>query len=242
MSSDTDHRRKKHGKCIKMYNQSEASANEVWAPTSQIPGLSPSVTSAPEERTRGRRVGIFETDSDYVKLAKQGGQKGLLWHEDTSMEAKPSSQYKPPEWFSADSNSQEQRSKKAAPDFAAPEETKISPGKGTFQPLSAPFAGDNKSAWEREIDGTTSGAQKVSQVSQALDKMSVSSGDVQHTNKYKRISFDKKPAPVSMSKLLSFGYAADEKKSPSEDDASSMTSDPAVSMEPEGDVAVEGSE
>lgn len=53
-------------------------ANGVVGPTSQIPGLSQSADTAPaQERTSGRRVGIFESDSDYVKLAKQGGHKGL---------------------------------------------------------------------------------------------------------------------------------------------------------------------
>lgn len=50
----------------------------VTGPTSQIPGLSQSVEAdnTPAERISGRRVGIFESDSDYVKLAKGGGHKG----------------------------------------------------------------------------------------------------------------------------------------------------------------------
>lgn len=49
----------------------------VTGPTSQIPGLSQSADDkSPVERTSGRRVGIFESDSDYVKLAKSGGHKG----------------------------------------------------------------------------------------------------------------------------------------------------------------------
>lgn len=49
----------------------------MTGPTSQIPGLSQSADeSTPAERTSGRRVGIFESDSDYVKLAKGGGHKG----------------------------------------------------------------------------------------------------------------------------------------------------------------------
>lgn len=49
----------------------------VTGPASQIPGLSQTADeSTPVERISGRRVGIFETDSDYVKLAKQGGHKG----------------------------------------------------------------------------------------------------------------------------------------------------------------------
>ncbi|XP_029113589.1 uncharacterized protein C7orf57-like isoform X1 [Scleropages formosus] len=242
MSSDTDHRRKKHG--IKTYHLGEASGNGSWAPASQIPGLSPSAGSVPQEKARGRRVGILETDSDYVKLAKQGGQKGLLWHEDTSMETKTGSQYKAPDWFSADSDSQEECRKHGSPDGVETkgEETKQSPGKGTFQPLSAPFGGDNKSAWERDRDGAISGPQNVFQANQALEKMSLSSGDVQQANKYKRISYEKKAAPVNMSKLLSFGYVEDEKKSPSEDDASSVTSDPIGSTAPEGDAALDASQ
>lgn len=50
----------------------------VTGPTSQIPGLSQTADeSTPAvERISGRRVGIFETDSEYVKLAKGGGHKG----------------------------------------------------------------------------------------------------------------------------------------------------------------------
>lgn len=55
-----------------------ASTNGIEGPASQIPGLSHCADGAPEEARPGRRVGIFETDSDYVKLAKQGGQKGTF--------------------------------------------------------------------------------------------------------------------------------------------------------------------
>lgn len=49
----------------------------VTGPTSQIPGLSQSAeTDTPVERISGRRVGIFESDSEYVKLAKGGGHRG----------------------------------------------------------------------------------------------------------------------------------------------------------------------
>ncbi|KAG7278722.1 hypothetical protein CRUP_023371 [Coryphaenoides rupestris] len=89
-----------------------------------------------KEKARGRRVGVLETDSDYVKLAKQGGQKGLLWHEETQV-SKPV-QYTPANWFGSDQ------------------------------------ADDN-------------GNQR---------------------------SFDKKPPPVTMSKLLSFGYVEEEKATP----------------------------
>lgn len=53
-----------------------ASSNGAGGPSSQIPGLSASTDTNAEEKSKGRRVGIQASDSDYVKLAKQGGQKG----------------------------------------------------------------------------------------------------------------------------------------------------------------------
>lgn len=43
---------------------------------SQIPGLSPVVIIPPEEKTERRRGIVKESDSEYIKLAKQGGHKG----------------------------------------------------------------------------------------------------------------------------------------------------------------------
>ncbi|XP_039998277.1 uncharacterized protein C7orf57 homolog isoform X2 [Xiphias gladius] len=79
-----------------------AVTSSMTGPTSQIPGLSQSADeSTPMERTTGRRVGIFETDSDYTKLAKQGGHKGLLSH-DVDVDDKPWKPYNPPNWFADD--------------------------------------------------------------------------------------------------------------------------------------------
>lgn len=53
--------------------------NGAAGPSSQIPGLSSTANNTePEARTKGRRVGVQASDSDYVKLAKQGGQRGKL--------------------------------------------------------------------------------------------------------------------------------------------------------------------
>ncbi len=43
---------------------------------SQIPGLSPTIITGPAEKVQGRRTRVLDSDSDYVKLAKQGGRKG----------------------------------------------------------------------------------------------------------------------------------------------------------------------
>ncbi|XP_058500325.1 uncharacterized protein C7orf57 homolog isoform X1 [Solea solea] len=177
----------------------------VGAHISQIPGLSSSITSdVSEEKTRGRRVRVLDTDSDYVKLAKQGGHKGLLCHEETS----PSStdDYKRPDWFTS---SPEDDGKTIS------SEKKKNPG--AFQTLAPPFGTDNMSTWEREEDDNCS-TERVLQNNNnnnlhhsPTEKPPSLSKQHHATGQFRRIVFDKKPAPVDMSKLLSFGYADDDK-------------------------------
>uniref|UniRef100_UPI0037E8B271 uncharacterized protein C7orf57 homolog n=1 Tax=Semicossyphus pulcher TaxID=241346 RepID=UPI0037E8B271 len=179
----------------------------VTGPTSQIPGLSQSADeSTPAERVSGRRVGIFESDSDYVKLAKGGGHKGLLSH-DADADDKPPKPYNPPNWFGGDES--KSGSKATSPD---------SQMKAGMQPLAAPFGTDNGSTWE--TDRISPGKEKMSP-----DGIACEIEGLTMTNKYKRTSYDKKAPPVSMSKLLSHGYVEDKKKSPNDDDTSSVTSE-----------------
>uniref|UniRef100_A0A3Q0QQR1 Uncharacterized protein n=1 Tax=Amphilophus citrinellus TaxID=61819 RepID=A0A3Q0QQR1_AMPCI len=163
---------------------------------SQIPGLSPTTSTLPEERTRGRRAGVLESDSDYVKLAKQGGHKGLLWHEE-SVVSKPSS-YKPPDWFCFESGGISEAS-----------EEKKNPG--AFQPLEPPFGTDNMSAWDGENSSNNEQDKDDIPVHHSQAEKLQASSQYHETSKFRRIVFDKKPAPVDMSKLLSFGYADDNK-------------------------------
>ncbi|KAE8278431.1 hypothetical protein D5F01_LYC23334 [Larimichthys crocea] len=183
----------------------------VTGPTSQIPGLSQSVETdnTPAERISGRRVGIFESDSDYVKLAKGGGHKGLLSH-DANSDDKPKKAYNPPtNWFGVEES--EGGNKATSPN---------SQMKVGVQPLAAPFGTDNGSTWEREADRFSPDKEKMSPdgIANEMEGLSM-------TNKYKRTSYDKKAPPVSMSKLLSHGYVEEKKKSPNDDDTSSVTSE-----------------
>lgn len=169
----------------------------MTGPSSQIPGLSQTSDLSPTERITGRRVGIFESDSDYVKLAKGGGHKGLLSHDD--VEDAPRKAYSPSNFFgNEDSNS-----------------NGSSPGsepKGK-QTLSAPFGTDSEVHWEKESD-RFSGKQKESPdgAAEQMEALSI-------THK----SYEKRALPVSMSKLLSHGYV--EPKKPVDDDTSSVTSE-----------------
>ncbi|XP_036425782.1 uncharacterized protein C7orf57 homolog [Colossoma macropomum] len=210
MSAEPNYRRTKPG-----MRTSIPSPNGAAGPSSQIPGLSQSANTAPEEKTKGRRVGIQASDSDYVKLAKQGGHKGLLSHDaDEDADAKSSSLSRP-DWFDGQQ----------------------SQGKATSQRLVAPFGTDDCSAWDKESDDAEKRQKpKVSHATKDMEKLSLNQKDIEETNKYKRRSHDKKTtAPVSMSKLLSFGYMEDDMKSP-DDDASSMTSEQTSTIAPEDEL------
>uniref|UniRef100_A0A3B5KS25 Uncharacterized protein n=1 Tax=Xiphophorus couchianus TaxID=32473 RepID=A0A3B5KS25_9TELE len=154
---------------------------------SQIPGLSPTISTPPEERLKGRRVAVLESDSDYVKLAKQGGHKGLLWHEDINVFT-PNA-YKPPDWFCTESGDPTTASQQKSP--------------GAHPPLEAPFGTDNISPEEEKDEDDSSGKEKVYADCNLMEKL-------QTSNQYgSNKTFDKKPAPVDMTKLLRFGYAED---------------------------------
>ncbi|CAL8267669.1 unnamed protein product [Lota lota] len=165
-------------------------------PTSQIPGLSTEADSAPEEKARGRRVGVMESDSDYVKLAKQGGQKGLLWHEET-LASKPF-QYTPSNWF-GDSEPADDNGNLSNDDFKKN-------GAGS-RLMAAPFGTDDDSAMEKG-DGI-----EVKEDLEDEDPVSPIE-DQNMSSSFKKLAFNKKPDPISMSKLLSFGYVEEEKATP----------------------------
>ncbi|XP_026069909.1 uncharacterized protein C7orf57-like [Carassius auratus] len=217
MAAEPNYRRTKPG----VRTANIANSNGAAGPSSQIPGLSASADITPEEKTKGRRVGIQASDSDYVKLAKQGGQKGLLRHDDP-VEARPYCCYKPASWFSDTADDQESGSNATTPDG-------ISKSKGVLQHLEAPFGTDNCSAWD-------AGKKDASHATSEMQKLSLSQTEIAEANKFKKISHDKKAtAPVNMSKLLSFGYVEEENKS-LDDDASSITSEQTSTIAPEDEL------
>ncbi|XP_075896322.1 uncharacterized protein C7orf57-like isoform X2 [Nelusetta ayraudi] len=159
---------------------------------SQIPGLSPTIEA--EDRAHSQRGRIHDSDSDYIKLAKQGGHKGLLWHED-AFEAKAAS-YKPPDWFCAASELDSTTCKERE-------------NAGSFLPLQPPFGNDSMSAWERGDTGGT-GSEKNTSVLPSREPAALQTSSHGLTTKYKRVVFNKKRSPPEMSKLLSHSYAEDD--------------------------------
>ncbi|XP_072365871.1 uncharacterized protein C7orf57-like isoform X2 [Scyliorhinus torazame] len=68
-------------------------------PTSQIPGLSKLAEPHKEINFASRRLWIKDTDSDYIKLAKQGGRADLLKHHSPPPRKSPPAPCSQPEWF-----------------------------------------------------------------------------------------------------------------------------------------------
>ncbi|XP_038862663.1 uncharacterized protein C7orf57 homolog isoform X3 [Salvelinus fontinalis] len=205
MNTDTDRRQNDHG----VGNGDGDDDSTKAAPTSQIPGMSDDANNGPEERTKGRRTGVNESDSAYTKLAKQGGQRGkngLLWHEETNLDTKPNSasSYKAPNWFSGSPKAQEQ---------ASPTESFQN-----YMSTNAPFGSDNKSTWERDFDDK----EKISPNSQ-MENLSLASGKNEDAagNFKKTSQKSQNSTPVNMSTLLSFGYLEDQKGAPNTHSSSS---------------------
>ncbi|XP_076152854.1 uncharacterized protein C7orf57 homolog [Alosa pseudoharengus] len=237
MSAELNYRRAKPGKKTFQSNPT----NGVVGPTSQIPGLCQTADTAPEERTTGRRVGIFESDSDYVKLAKGGGHKGLLSHDDVEEECQgANSSYRPPDWFSANSGSRSplSPSQASSADSTSSNGGRESPSKGAARLLAAPFGTDEISPWDQGTDAFTAGKDKakVGHATNQMEKLTMN--DSKEVGKFKKISHDKKSAKdqVSMSKLLSFGYMEEDEKKSVDDDASSMTSEQTSTIAPEDEL------
>uniref|UniRef100_A0A3Q2YS16 Uncharacterized protein n=1 Tax=Hippocampus comes TaxID=109280 RepID=A0A3Q2YS16_HIPCM len=159
---------------------------------SQIPGLSPVISTVGDVTKIGKRVGVVDTDSEYVKLAKQGGHKGLLYFDET-----PTS--KPNSFDAADSLLDERKSPRAF----------------SQRPLP-PFWTDNMSAWERD-DGSPR-KEKVNIVKQLVQWQASSQNN--GGSKFRRTVSTKNTSPVNMSKLLSFGYVDDDKLTTSETESS----------------------
>lgn len=171
--------------------------------TSHIPGLSQG-DGGPEEKGRGRRVGVLETDSPYVKLSKQGGLKDLLCQEEEEVVSKSNS-YRPPTWFADDK-----------PSLINNEEKRDT---GTVQQRHAPFGGDNKSVWERNSDDKDKQDNDPNSQKEGLSTHS------HETSKFKKTSFDKKPVPVNMAKLMSFGYADEDEPTKTNSDITVIPSE-----------------
>ncbi|XP_061906597.1 uncharacterized protein C7orf57 homolog isoform X1 [Entelurus aequoreus] len=160
---------------------------------SQIPGLSPIVNTGEDKKNIGKRVGVLDSDSDYIKLAKQGGHKGLLYFDETNKSCSTDLLLDAPVEAFGNLSVVCNKEKKGQ--------------EGSSQRSLPPFWTDNMSTWERD-DGSTDKKKKVPDKQLVQRQMPVF---IKDNIKFRRTNSTMKTSPVNMSKLLSFGYADDDK-------------------------------
>ncbi|MXQ83374.1 hypothetical protein E5288_WYG001373 [Bos mutus] len=125
-------------------------------PASQIPGLS-DPREAPSGHTLGlRRYWVKETDSEYVKLAKQGGRPDLLKHFAPGTTKGSPVAYSLPDWYIHHSKpptaDQRQVPAVSIPDYMVYEEFNPDQATGNFESRMGPFDFDMKTIWQREAE------------------------------------------------------------------------------------------
>ncbi|XP_061703458.1 uncharacterized protein C7orf57 homolog isoform X4 [Syngnathoides biaculeatus] len=172
---------------------------------SQIPGLSPTVHRVSDVKNIGKRVGLLDSDSDYVKLAKQGGHKGLLYFDDT-VASKPNSYDSPDVLLNGPVEAPGNQSVLCTKERKTP--------RASAQRSMPPFWTDNMSAWERDDNGSQRKEMKKVPEKQLVEWQTPSPN--KGGSKFRRTVSTKKTSPVNMSKLLSFGYIDDDRESTSE--------------------------
>ncbi|XP_036774738.2 uncharacterized protein C7orf57 homolog isoform X1 [Manis pentadactyla] len=185
-------------------------------PASQIPGLSQQ-TEPPNGHGPGmRRYWIKETDSEYVKLAKQGGRPDLLMHFAPGTRKGSPVAYSLPDWYVHHSKppttNQRQAPAVSLPEYMVYEEFNPGQANGSYKSRRGPFDFDVKTVWQREAEEQEKGEKKVrlpainskcpSKVGTPLGPKDPAGG---------RLSFPPMPgqktsSPTNFSKLISNGY------------------------------------
>ncbi|XP_036859055.2 uncharacterized protein C7orf57 homolog isoform X2 [Manis javanica] len=134
-------------------------------PASQIPGLSQR-TEPPNGHGPGmRRYWIKETDSEYVKLAKQGGRPDLLMHFAPGTRKGSPVAYSLPDWYihhsKPQTTNQRQAPAIALPEYMVYEEFNPGQANGSYESRRGPFDFDVKTVWQREAEEQEKEEKKV---------------------------------------------------------------------------------
>ncbi|XP_068090638.1 uncharacterized protein C7orf57 homolog isoform X2 [Hyperolius riggenbachi] len=151
----------RHATCDWFYHaplkQAEKKSDVALPPTSQIPGLSDLTEPHNELLTGSRKKWIRETDSEYVKLAKQGGRPDLLKHETPASKKTTPASYAPPDWYTYGSSSPPPEPAVAplrnVPDYMIHEEFSKDDSEHKYEVKRGPFDFDQKTSWQRDGEG-----------------------------------------------------------------------------------------
>ncbi|PNI43793.1 C7orf57 isoform 3 [Pan troglodytes] len=185
-------------------------------PASQIPGLSNLGDSHSENLPGTRRCWIKETDSEYVKLAKQGGRPDLLKHFAPGTRKGSPVAYSLPDWYIHHSKpptaSQQEVRAVSMPDYMVHEEFNPDQANGSYASRRGPFDFDMKTVWQREAEELEKEKKKLrlpAVDSKYLSKAGTPLGPKNPAGS--RLSFPPMPgqknsSPTNFSKLISNGY------------------------------------
>ncbi|KAK2489476.1 hypothetical protein MC885_008479 [Smutsia gigantea] len=134
-------------------------------PASQIPGLSQRTEPPSGHRPGMRRYWIKETDSEYVKLAKQGGRPDLLMHFAPGTRKGSPLAYSLPDWYVHHSKpptaNQRQAPAVSLPEYMVYEEFNSGQANGNYESTRGPFDFDVKTVWQREAEEQEKEKKKV---------------------------------------------------------------------------------
>uniref|UniRef100_A0A8C6ZLU4 Chromosome 7 open reading frame 57 n=1 Tax=Nothoprocta perdicaria TaxID=30464 RepID=A0A8C6ZLU4_NOTPE len=187
-------------------------------PTSQIPGLSDLAEPHDEKMFGGRRKWIKDTDSEYVKLAKQGGRPDLLKHHIPATSKSSPVAYAAPDWYShcSTSSTTDENHVSTIPDFMIHKEFKASDHHSTnYETRRAPFDFDMKSVWQRDAeDKENTGKKKFPAINPKYQSKIQNVPTNKEFSGKNKLTFPPMPAQrngeaVNFSKLISNGYGAD---------------------------------
>uniref|UniRef100_A0A8D1MPD8 Uncharacterized protein n=1 Tax=Sus scrofa TaxID=9823 RepID=A0A8D1MPD8_PIG len=134
-------------------------------PASQIPGLSNLRAPHNGHILGPRRYWVKETDSEYVKLAKQGGRPDLLKHFAPGTRTGSPVAYSLPDWYIHHSKpptaDQRQVPAVSIPDYMVYEEFSPDQSSGNYEFRRGPFDFDVKTVWQREAEELEKEKKKV---------------------------------------------------------------------------------
>uniref|UniRef100_A0A8C2LEM7 Predicted gene 11992 n=1 Tax=Cricetulus griseus TaxID=10029 RepID=A0A8C2LEM7_CRIGR len=185
-------------------------------PASQIPGLSDVGDSPNENMPRARRYWIKETDSEYVKLAKQGGRPDLLKHFVPGTRKGSPVAYSLPDWYIHHSKPPTAHHREvpvvSMPDYMVYEEFNSDQANGSYESRRGPFDFDMKTVWQREAEELEIEKRKVKLPAINSKNPSKVGTPVSHKDSERsKLSLPPMPgqkssSPTNFSKLISNGY------------------------------------
>ncbi|XP_069586490.1 uncharacterized protein C7orf57 homolog isoform X2 [Ranitomeya imitator] len=148
----------RHATCDWFYHaplkQTEKTSKVDIPPTSQIPGLSDLAEPHNEVKYEGRKKWINGSDSDYVKLAKQGGRPDLLKHIDPPLKKTLPVSYAPPDWYSHEPStpSSTVAPLRNVPDYMIHEDFSDERNDPKYEMKRGPYDFDKKTIWQRDLE------------------------------------------------------------------------------------------